>query len=72
MTNRQTKYREPYGSRDYELVRHGEDGTYWQTSAGLTVRVAASEGERERSVARDLLAAWLLPLLLLARAATVR
>lgn len=70
MDDRQTKYPRPYGHADYELVRHGEEGTYWQTKHGLTVRLAAPE--RERGVARDVLVAWFLPLLLLARAATVR
>ena len=40
----------PGARGEWQLVRAGPDGTYWQGSDGLVVRVAAAE--RERNVAR--------------------
>lgn len=34
----------PRGRDDFELVRGGRDGTYWQSADGLVVRVAGVEG----------------------------
>ena len=33
----------PYGLRDFEFVRAGPDGAYWQHSDGMIVRIAAPE-----------------------------
>lgn len=40
----------PCARGEWQLVRAGRDGTYWQGSDGLTVRVATAE--RERNAAR--------------------
>jgi hypothetical protein len=40
----------PRARGEWEFVRAGRDGTYWQGSDGLVVRVAAAE--RERNAAR--------------------
>lgn len=40
----------PCARGEWQLVRAGRDGTYWQGSDGLTVRVATAE--RERHAAR--------------------
>ena len=39
----------PYGFRDFEFVRAGPDGTYWQAADGMVVRVAAVERRRARA-----------------------
>jgi hypothetical protein len=36
----------PYGFRDFEFVRAGPDGAYWQRADGMVVRMAAAEGDR--------------------------
>jgi hypothetical protein len=38
----------PYGLRDFEFVRAGPDGAYWQRADGMVVRIAAAEGGRAR------------------------
>ena len=38
--------RKPYRPGDYEYVRAGPDGTYWQAPSGMIVHVAAAEPER--------------------------
>jgi hypothetical protein len=38
----------PYGLRDFEFVRAGPDGAYWQRADGMVVRVAAAERDRAR------------------------
>ena len=38
----------PYGSRDFELVRAGRDGSYWQAADGMMVHLAAPEHRRAR------------------------
>jgi len=35
----------PYGGSDYQLVRAGRRGTYWQAPDGRCVRLAASDCE---------------------------
>ena len=37
----------PHGRDEWEFVRAGRDGTYWQGSDGLVVRVAAAERGRD-------------------------
>jgi hypothetical protein len=39
----------PYGFRDFEFMRAGPDGTYWQAADGMVVRVAAAERRRARA-----------------------
>jgi hypothetical protein len=39
--------------RDYQYVRAGRDGTYWQAPDGLLVRVAAPEPGRAPVPARS-------------------
>ena len=36
----------PSARGEWQLVRAGRDGTYWQGSDGLVVRIAAAERER--------------------------
>ncbi len=36
----------PHGFRDFEFVRAGPDGAYWQAADGMVVRVAAAEHRR--------------------------
>ena len=43
----------PYGGRDYELMRRGREGTYWEAAEGLIVRVAAAERERRVRAGRS-------------------
>ena len=44
----------PYGSRDFEFVRAGPDGAYWQRADGMVVRMASAEDDRSRmKKARD-------------------
>ena len=33
----------PYGLRDFEFVRGGPDGAYWQRADGMVVRLASAE-----------------------------
>ena len=70
MNDERKQYRRPYGTSDYELVRCGAEGTYWQREDGMVVHLSAPEGARR--VARDAVVVWLLPLLALARTATER
>ena len=44
MKREHSEYRQPYACGDYEL-RRGAEGTYWQAHSGLTVRLAAPEGQ---------------------------
>lgn len=39
-------FAEPHGFRDFEFVREGPDGAYWQAADGMVVRVAAAEHRR--------------------------
>lgn len=39
----------PYGPRDFELIRAGPRGTYWQAEDGMVVRIAAAEPHRRRA-----------------------
>jgi hypothetical protein len=39
----------PHGFRDFEFVRAGPDGAYWQAADGMVVRVAAAERRRARA-----------------------
>lgn len=41
-------FAEPYGLRDFEFVRAGPDGAYWQRADGMVVRMAAAERGRAR------------------------
>lgn len=41
-------FAEPYGFRDFEFVRAGPDGAYWQRADGMVVRMAAAERCRAR------------------------
>jgi hypothetical protein len=41
-------FAEPYALRDFEFVRAGPDGAYWQRADGMVVRVAAAECRRAR------------------------
>ena len=44
----------PYGLRDFEFVRAGPDGAYWQRSDGMVVRMAAPVVDRANILkARD-------------------
>jgi hypothetical protein len=44
----------PYGLRDFEFVRAGPDGAYWQRADGMVVRLASAEDDRSRmQKARD-------------------
>jgi hypothetical protein len=36
----------PYGLRDFEFVRAGPDGAYWQRADGMVVRMASAEDDR--------------------------
>ena len=43
MKREKMKWARPHGIRDFELVRAGPDGAYWQAADGMVVRVAAAE-----------------------------
>ena len=48
--------RRPYGREDWELIRSGREGSYWQAADGLIVRVCVAEEAHEADVvARHLL-----------------
>jgi hypothetical protein len=44
MKRERKEFRKPYGRGDYELHRGGR-GVYWEAGHGLTVRLAAPDGE---------------------------
>ena len=46
MKRAKENFARPYGLRDYEFVRAGPDGAYWQHSDGMVVRMAAPEVDR--------------------------
>src|SRR4051794_31489678 len=52
----------PYGRSDYQLVRAGRRGTYWQAPDGRCVRLAAPEGEPVVERSRVSVVAMLLAL----------
>jgi hypothetical protein len=49
---------EPYGFRDFEFVRAGTDGAYWQRADGMVVHVAAAERGRARMREADSPSEW--------------
>lgn len=51
MTYEPGAYRRPYRRGDYHLVDTSREGTYWQSSDGVVVRIAS--GERDRSAVRS-------------------
>ena len=48
MKRAKADFAEPYGLRDFEFVRAGPDGAYWQRADGMVVRMAAAERGRAR------------------------
>ena len=46
MKRAKENFARPYGLRDFEFVRAGPDGAYWQRSDGMVVRMAAPEDDR--------------------------
>ena len=44
-------YPQPHGRDEWEYVRTAREGTYWQGSGGLVVRVAAAEHARDTTPA---------------------
>jgi len=46
MKRAKENFARPYGLRDFEFVRAGPDGAYWQRSDGMVVRMAAPEVDR--------------------------
>ena len=46
MKRAKANFARPYGLRDFEFVRAGPDGSYWQHSDGMVVRMAAPEVDR--------------------------
>jgi len=46
MKRAKENFARPYGLRDFEFVRAGPDGAYWQRSDGMVVRMAAPEYDR--------------------------
>ena len=46
MKRAKESFARPYGLRDFEFVRAGPDGAYWQRSDGMVVRMAAPEVDR--------------------------
>src|SRR5437762_10608088 len=46
MRRAKENFARPYGLREFEFVRAGPDGAYWQRADGRVVRVAAPEGDR--------------------------
>ena len=46
MKRAKENFARPYGLRDFEFVRAGPDGAYWQHSDGMVVRMAAPEVDR--------------------------
>jgi hypothetical protein len=41
-------FAKPYVLRDFEFVRAGPNGAYWQSADGMHVRVAAPEDARKQ------------------------
>jgi hypothetical protein len=39
----------PYVFRDFEFIREGPHGSYWQAADGMVVRVAAADRPRRRA-----------------------
>jgi len=48
MKRAKADFAEPYGLRDFEFVRAGPEGAYWQRADGMVVRMAAAERGRAR------------------------
>jgi len=67
MTHDPGAYRRPYRRGDYHLVDTTREGTYWQSTHGVVVRMAS--GDCERAAVRGDAPAWANPLWLLARMA---
>jgi hypothetical protein len=67
MTYEPGAYRRPYRRGDYHLVDTSREGTYWQSTDGVVVRIAS--GERARSAVRGEQPAPLNPLWLFTRLA---
>jgi len=57
MTRTLDELARPRGHEDSELIRSARSGTYWQTSDGLIVRVAAGETAEEAEAAQRALLA---------------
>jgi hypothetical protein len=66
MKRAKENFARPYGLRDFEFVRAGPDGAYWQRSDGMIVRMATPEVDRaQMQKARDRdssLAEWAIAL----------
>jgi len=63
MTHDYGAYRRPYRRGDYHLVDTTREGTYWQSTDGIVVRMASAEPSR--APARRTAPAWRVPLVLL-------
>ena len=48
MRRAKENFARPYGLRDFEFVRAGPDGAYWQRADGMVVRVASAEDDRSQ------------------------
>jgi len=48
MRRAKENFARPYGLRDFEFVRAGRDGAYWQRADGMVVRVASAEDDRSQ------------------------
>jgi len=46
MKRAKANFARPYGLSDFEFVRAGPDGAYWQRADGMVVRIATAEGDR--------------------------
>jgi hypothetical protein len=53
MKRAKANFARPYGLRDFEFVRAGPDGAYWQRADGMVVRMAAAEGDRAQMQKAD-------------------
>jgi hypothetical protein len=53
MKRAKENFARPYGLRDFEFVRAGPDGAYWQRADGMVVRMAAAEGDRAQMQKAD-------------------
>ena len=46
MKRAKANFARQYELSDFEFVRAGPDGAYWQRADGMVVRIAAAEGDR--------------------------